>query len=948
MNTAVFRIHRPMHTGVQVATLGLALLLTACPPSATCTSSADCAADQVCVQQSCRRLCQDHADCSAGQVCWHGACLPEGLLDATTGDVAQVGDDRGGGNDRQGVTDRAGGTDRMVVEDRQVPDGGNDLASVDHSTPCTGVTCGGTCFPAGECCQGADCGAGSWSCNGAHQCTCGGVTCGDGSCRPEQSGSCCVAGDCGSGDWVCANNSCSCNSGVDCADGRCLPQGAGRCCVAGDCGSGDWSCDETSTCQCPRALCGDQFCPSESDCCTSADCSDVTWSCTSHSCVCPGGVGCNDGYCRPDEPGACCEPVDCGSGAAWSCPDHSCVCGGLQCNNHCVAGGTCCNTADCLDPTHTGAWLCGSDNLCHCGQQACSDGHCPDVGECCGAASCGDGSWQCLSHACSCPGQLCSGSCVSGTACCVAGDCGSGSWSCADGSCSCSGITCGSTCYGGDDCCNASECGSGGWSCNNGSCNCAGIVCGSACRSGNDCCNAGECGTGSWSCTDGSCGCPGRICGDVCNDGNECCTPGDCGSGGWSCLAGACSCVGGFVCAGVCVAGTTVCTTGLPGICAPGHLQCVADVVTCVGDEESEPEQCDSIDHDCDGSPDNGVHLDGAGACVANGSFGALTATTPLLPVAVDPSVAIHGTYIYVVGGHLGTTRLSNVVYRNSVTPAGSLGASWVPVSTTPSYRHAEVFVYVSTGDGKPYLFAVGGMYSATDTGQDETNLIERARINADGSLGTWSATTAPLPHRMRNFGHALRGDQLFIVCGYSPDGTQVFAEVQLAHIDPVTADITAFTDVAPANTLNAFDTEAIVLGDRLYMIGGDKWDQYEQLARSVPLAANGTPIGLWQDHPPIYGDHAIMGGKLLVRQEYMFLVAHQMVNQGGAGFRIGYIFSTRMQADGSLGAWSQVRSSSILQRGPGVVSYGGYVYFIGGAKWDRSEFDDEVYRAAF
>lgn len=240
--------------------------------------------------------------------------------------------------------------------------------------------------------------------------------------------------------------------GVVCG-GVCQPQG--ECCIGSDCGAGTWICTTEFTCLCHQALCDDRYCPSDSACCSSSDCADPTWTCSdAHACECPGGVGCSDGYCRPDTPGGCCEPSDCGQGPAWSCSDHACACPGLQCGQLCVQGGNCCDQSDCLDGSHSGAWACGSDNLCHCGDQACSDGYCPDLGECCSATSCGDGDWQCANHSCSCAGPVCGQRC-SGSVTCDTGQEGL----CAAGEITCDGNlpTCVQTVLPTDEVCNGED-----------------------------------------------------------------------------------------------------------------------------------------------------------------------------------------------------------------------------------------------------------------------------------------------------------------------------------------------------------------------------------------------------------------------------------------------------------------------------------------------------------
>ena len=60
---------------------GPLFLLSACQPDATevgaCDSTSDCLADQVCVEQRCRRACNSRLDCAAGETCFGGVCLTD-------------------------------------------------------------------------------------------------------------------------------------------------------------------------------------------------------------------------------------------------------------------------------------------------------------------------------------------------------------------------------------------------------------------------------------------------------------------------------------------------------------------------------------------------------------------------------------------------------------------------------------------------------------------------------------------------------------------------------------------------------------------------------------------------------------------------------------------------------------------------------------------------------
>jgi hypothetical protein len=208
------------------------------------------------------------------------------------------------------------------------------------------VTCGATCVGGGQCCAGADCGAGDWQCIG-NRCVCGGAACG-GTCYG--SGECCTDDACGGGDWVCADHRCTC-AGVTCA-GNCYA--GGECCAGSDCGPGVFACAD-HRCGCPGVVCGGTC--YGGDCCAAADCGGGDWQCLDHGCSCPGltcGSTCYAG-------GECCAAADCGGGD-WSCAVPSCscprtICGSTCCQSAAHVSAYACSGATCTISTCSGTWF---------------------------------------------------------------------------------------------------------------------------------------------------------------------------------------------------------------------------------------------------------------------------------------------------------------------------------------------------------------------------------------------------------------------------------------------------------------------------------------------------------------------------------------------------------------------------------------------------------------
>lgn len=222
-------------------------------------------------------------------------------------------------------------------------------------------------------------------------------------------------------------------------------------------------------------------------------------------------------------------------------------------------------------------------------------------------------------------------------------------------------------------------------------------------------------------------------------------------------------------------------------------------------------------------------------APVTNGTVGSWTQTQPL-PVANrwHASVAYNG-YVYVIGGvDVGPTT-SAVVRMASLNANGTVGA-WTTTTALPSARFGHSAV-VHNG----YIFVIGGQDAASAYLADAIV----ARINADGTLGSWTPTTA-IPSGRYSHGAAAFNGFMYVVGGsvsFTP-GAQQLTEVYVSAIAS-NGTLGAWTTTTPLPSGRA-KHGVVAVGGHLYSFGGFNGSAYA-LPESVvaPIAANGT-IGAW------------------------------------------------------------------------------------------------------
>lgn len=176
-------------------------------------------------------------------------------------------------------------------------------------------------------------------------------------------------------------------------------------------------------------------------------------------------------------------------------------------------------------------------------------------------------------------------------------------------------------------------------------------------------------------------------------------------------------------------------------------------------------------------------------------------------------SVAVvDGRWLYVVGG-IEEDDAIDTVLRAELKDDGTLG-EWTQAATLPAPRshHAAV-----VHDGS--LYVLGGLDGDPMRGTEETHGdVWRARLSADGSVGTWETLTE-LPNRVSSTSAQAIGDAIFLFGGI--EGSSYYSEhVRRAEILP-DGTIGDWTAVGDLPTGRAHVHQLPRVGDRLYSLGG-------------------------------------------------------------------------------------------------------------------------------
>ena len=119
------------------------------------------------------------------------------------------------------------------------------------------------------------------------------------------------------------------------------------------------------------------------------------------------------------------------------------------------------------------------------------------------------------------------------------------------------------------------------------------------------------------------------------------------------------------------------------------------------------------------------------------GSIGSWTTSTNHLPLDISGATSVtYNGYIYVMGGTSSSTgNKSSAIYYSKLNSDGSVG-SW----TTSGNSLPQALYYPSATTANGYIYVMGG-YAA-----GYQNTVYYAKINSDGSVGSWTTSGNSLP----------------------------------------------------------------------------------------------------------------------------------------------------------------------------------------------------------
>lgn len=273
-------------------------------------------------------------------------------------------------------------------------------------------------------------------------------------------------------------------------------------------------------------------------------------------------------------------------------------------------------------------------------------------------------------------------------------------------------------------------------------------------------------------------------------------------------------------------------------------------------------------------------------------------------------------THLYVIGGVDNQGNYVKEVEFARIASDGSL-ESWQktrPINLGRFYLSAVIV-------GK-YIYVLGGGYGPIGGDNLPTASVERAEINADGSLSHWEMiSNMQLPRRgLKAVAYA---DRIYAIGGYSG----VFLKsTEYASVN-TDGSLSPWTlDPQEAN-LDRYIHSATLLEDRIYLIGGHVQNS-EQMSYGDVESAIISPTGMlnpWQIEPSKLLQARFIASAFALNNYLYVLGGHN------GGQRLKTVEFAKVFNNGRPGNWEMTSNLNTPRSAAATAVSGQYVYVLGG-----------------
>ena len=316
-----------------------------------------------------------------------------------------------------------------------------------------------------------------------------------------------------------------------------------------------------------------------------------------------------------------------------------------------------------------------------------------------------------------------------------------------------------------------------------------------------------------------------------------------------------------------------------------------------------------------------------------DGSIGQWQITESITNGRGGISSAVDGTRVYVAGGsgNNGASPYADIQYTTPATP-GELATE----TTLADFDSSSNGHWLGTSIAyNGFIYVIGG--STSTSALAYTNVIRKASISVDGSLGTWANTTNSFSKARMKLSAGVFNGNLYIWGGYGACGTLgadgLCNDVQYSAINPTTGDLGGWTTNGVNMATGRAAAAGFIYGNYMYVVGGQTSTGTVADIDYAQISSTGA-VGAWQNNP----------NDILHNSQQ-----HTAVASGGFVYVTGGIpggatstiyndieYASINASNGQIGVFTSVTGGSAGSWGAGKYQhvswvYNGYLYYAFG-----------------
>lgn len=279
-------------------------------------------------------------------------------------------------------------------------------------------------------------------------------------------------------------------------------------------------------------------------------------------------------------------------------------------------------------------------------------------------------------------------------------------------------------------------------------------------------------------------------------------------------------------------------------------------------------------------------------------------------------AAAADGHHIYVIGGMDNNDQYVAQVEYAAINADGSLGA-WQSTTALSEPRFYLASVIVAN-----YLYAIGGANGQRGQDNIPSAAVERAPIQADGSLGTWQRVSYLATPR-RGLQAAVYRNHLYAIGGYNGG---FLKSVERADLDS-DGTLSPWRLDPEQAVVDRYIHSATQLGDKLYLLGG-----HEQSSKTVSygdvemshIAADGS-LRPWEIQKTILNTPRFIASAFAMNRYIYMLGGHDGRN------RLRSVEVAPLDDQGRVGPWTFTTPLREERSAAALAVHGDTVYVLGG-----------------